>query len=122
MTLSGEVKDGRPIVDLEIEGEKGLAKIPVNLDTGFNGELMLTYETIRYLKLDLLGKESFFVASGDYVETDFYRAFLHWFGQRRIVGVLATKGSHNLLGTDLLSQSIIMINMPQSSVIVELVR
>lgn len=116
MLLIGEIKNNQAMVNIQLEGVAGLGEVRVVLDTGFNGELMLTYKTIATLQLDLLGQQGFFVASGDYVETDFYRGILPWFGNRRIVGVLATNGDHNLLGMDLLSDCIVTIDMPQKKI------
>lgn len=112
MILSGKIENGRAIIPVEIEGTSAFTKVPVLLDTGFNGELMLASQTIASLGLNYEGTEGFFVATGDYVNTNFFSAFVHWFGKRRLTGVLATEGNQSLLGMDLLADCLITINVP----------
>lgn len=76
--------------------------IEVLVDTGFNGELMLTKEKIKELSLVFIGDDEYMTASGDVVPTTVHMGFLKWFDRTRKVVILATSGKLNLIGMELL--------------------
>lgn len=100
MEIKGYFNEGKPIVNIYLEGYKN--PIDVIVDTGFNGELMLTEKKIKELSLSLIGDDEYMTASGEIVSTNVYMGLFHWFGRTRKVGVLATSGKSNLIGMELL--------------------
>lgn len=104
-----------PIIEITLDG----IKVEVVLDTGFNGELMLSGPKIKRLGLEWVGKEDYFVASGERKTTDVYKGCLDWFGKKRIVAVMATRSKDSLLGMGLLGFCRVEINVPAKRVVIE---
>ena len=100
MEIIGYFDEGKPMINIYLEGYKD--PIDVLVDTGFNGELMITKDKIKELSLTFIGDDEYMTASGDVVPTNIYMGFIKWFGRSRKVAVLATSGKLNLLGMELL--------------------
>ena len=100
MQVTGRFDEGRPVIAVRLEGS--LTPIEVLVDTGFNGELMLTQECIRELSLPFIGDDEYMTASGDVVPTTVHMGTIRWSGRARKIAVLATTGKSNLLGMELL--------------------
>jgi len=102
MEIQGYFADGNPMINIYLDGVDN--SIDILVDTGFNGELMMTKEKIAELGMILvfIGDDEYMTASGEIVPTSVYMAFIKWFGRTRKVSVLATAGKSNLLGMELL--------------------
>ncbi len=100
MEIKGWFNEGKPMIDIYLEGTK--EPIEVLVDTGFNGELMLTKEKIKELSLSFIGDDEYMTASGDIVPTTVHIGIIRWFGRTRKIAVLATSGKANLIGMELL--------------------
>ncbi|MEW6680155.1 MAG: hypothetical protein AB1297_03900 [bacterium] len=100
MEIKGYFDEGRPTINIYLEGSK--SPINVLVDTGFNGELILTKEKIKELSLPFIGDDEDMTASGDVVPTTVHIGFIKWFDRPRKIAVLATSGRLNLIGMELL--------------------
>lgn len=100
MKIKGWFDEGKPMIDIYLEGSE--YPIDVLVDTGFNGELMLTKEKIEELSLSFIGEDEYMTASGDVVPTTVHIGFIRWFGRTRKIAILATSGKANLIGMELL--------------------
>ncbi|MBN1901832.1 hypothetical protein JW926_10970 [Candidatus Sumerlaeota bacterium] len=100
MEVKGRFVEGKPIIDIYLEGSEN--PIDVLVDTGFNGELMLTEDKIKDLSLPVIGDNEYMTASGDVVPTTVYIGIIRWFGRKRKISVLATSGKTNLIGMELM--------------------
>jgi len=102
MEIQGYFADGKPMINVYLEGSENLTEVLV--DTGFNGELMMTMDKIQELGKILIhiGDDKYMTASGEVVPTSVYMGYLKWFGRTRKVTILATSGKSNLIGMELL--------------------
>lgn len=100
MELIGYFDESKPMINIYLEDSP--EPIEVLVDTGFNGELMLTKEKIEELSLVFIGDDEYMTASGDVVPTTVHIGFIKWFGRIRKIAVLATSGKLNLIGMELL--------------------
>ncbi len=55
MEIKGWFDEGKPMISIYLEGSE--CPIDVLVDTGFNGELMLTKEKIKELSLSIIGDD-----------------------------------------------------------------
>ena len=65
MEIKGWFDEGNPIIDIYLDSSED--PLNVLVDTGFNGELMLTNAKIKELSLTLVGDDEYMTASGDVV-------------------------------------------------------
>ena len=100
------------VVVIEIEDTEGaFQSFEAILDTGFNGEIALPFQTIKRLGLDRRSQiYEWTLATGEEAEILEFTGVVSWHGQSRRVIVLET-GGEPLLGTSLLSGSRISIDM-----------
>jgi len=117
MEIKGRFVEGKPMIDIYLEGSDN--PIDVLVDTGFNGELMLTEEKIKDLSLSVIGDDEYMTASGDVVPTSVYIGFIRWFGKKRKIAVLSTSGKANLIGMELLHFSRLEIARSQDRLIIK---
>ncbi len=97
-----------PSIPIDIEGDDGnFHSTEVVLDTGFNGELALPFDTIRRLGLTYRGQSAISLAVGE-VLARYYDGTALWHGRRRDLQVLETDGE-SLIGMLLLEGSVITI-------------
>ena len=90
------------IITLDIFGpNQQRQQIEAVMDTGFNGYLTLTSETITILRLPLAGHRQVTLGDGNVVVLDAYFARVSWHEQEREVMVLQADGGP-LLGMSLL--------------------
>jgi len=98
-------------VPLEVRGPGGqVLKTSAIIDTGFNGELMLSSGDIAPLGLQFVGTRYVTLADGSTTILDGYQGHVLWDGQPRDVLVLAASGDP-LLGTSLLYGSRVVLDM-----------
>jgi clan AA aspartic protease len=116
MEIKGRFVEGKPMIHIYLEGSDN--PIDVLVDTGFNGELMLTEEKIKDLSLSVIGDDEYMTASGDVVPTSVHIGFIRWFGKKRKIAVLSTSGKANLIGMELLHFSRLEIARSQDRLII----
>ena len=114
---------GRPIIRVKVGGDDILTVI----DTGFNGDLMVTPEAARVMGIAVGGDETDIVL-GDGTTTRVFedRMLLDWLGQRRWVRVLVSSTWRSgpddpagLLGTELLKPHLLLVDFGQRTVEIE---
>ncbi len=106
-----------PMVALDFLDVRGKEfNIPVIVDTGYNGEALLSES--RFDEMDLVprGMMSGETATGEVVEVDIYRCRLRLFDEIREITVGVTGSDNSLLGTLLLADCELDVNFKESSV------
>ena len=95
-------EERRPTIELQLLGPLGDLIIPATVDTGFNGWLKVTPDTVRALglpaRMPTLGQ----LANGERIVFDRCEVTVLWDGQLQPVRALVGDGQH-LVGTRLLS-------------------
>lgn len=103
--MNGRVDNyGRAIVTVSIRPSDVAAAhdIPVWIDTGFNGDLVLPQQQIDDLELPPTGTVKAILADGSEVALQRYACLIDWFGEERDLEVVANDGEYPLLGVGLL--------------------
>lgn len=94
---------------LYITLQSGLA-IECTIDTGFNGWLSLPRSLVEELELPIVGQETVETLGGAIQLCPLASIEIIWLGEPRTVSVIINEGYDVLLGTALLSGSILRIN------------
>ena len=103
--MKGNFKFGDPIIQFSVEGKQ----IEFLLDTGFNGELMLSKSLVEELELEQIGLSDYTTASGENKFTTVYITTIDFFGEEKECVVLSTDGDFCLIGLELLHECKILI-------------
>jgi len=98
--LKGYFKEGKPFIKVKFRGYR--RQIEALVDTGFTGCFALPEKTIKKMKLGSMGEGKFVTIRGKYTIIKLYLARVNWFGKIEKATVLATKGTHCLIGMYLL--------------------
>ena len=95
---------GRALVTVSIRPSDVAAAhhIEVWIDTGFNGDLVLSQQQIDDLALPPSGTVKAILADGSEVVLQRYTCLIDWFGEERDLEVIANAGEYPLLGVGLL--------------------
>jgi len=89
------------------------------IDTGYNGEVILSENKIQEMGLEFLGTIDTELADGRIVELDLFRGRIKWFGRIQEVAVGASRSEDALLGTLLLADCELDINFKDGWVKIE---
>jgi clan AA aspartic protease len=89
------------------------------IDTGYNGEVILSENKIEEMGLEFLGTIDTELADGSIVELDLFRGRIKWFGRIQEVAVGASRSEDTLLGNLLLSDCQLDINFKEGWVKIE---
>lgn len=100
MELQGYFEFGKTMLEIRVGPEK--RKISVLVDTGFNGELMLSTNILKDLKLNSIGLTDYLTANGKRSPAFVYIGNIEWFGEDRKVTILSNDAGYCLLGMELL--------------------
>jgi len=103
--LTGHVdKFGRALVTVAVGSDDQATRHPVEvwIDTGFNGDLVLSNQLIENLKLKQSGTIKAVLADGSATALERYVCVVDWLGERRELEVVANEGEYPLLGVGLL--------------------
>jgi predicted aspartyl protease len=122
---------GRPLLRLSVTGARD--DILATIDTGFNGELLVSEIDAMALGIATTGlTENVVLGDGSEIETRKGRAMILWFGIPRSIVVFITAGTEAstrladepvaLIGTRLLADDILEINFPAQTVAIRQVR
>ena len=111
---------GRALLDVRISNKlKGeYTAVTTWLDTAFDGHLVLSLELIKELGLDSLVETEAILADGSRVCLETFVCCVEWFGERRLLQVIANEGRFPLLGTGLLEQRVLQIDYRMKTVTV----
>jgi clan AA aspartic protease len=120
--VNGEVDDsGRALVSISVKPSR--EDTPVELtawvDTAFTGEVVVPRSTIRQLGLRQSAAVQAGLADGRQVLLETYSCVLRWFGQDRLVEVIANDGQFPLLGIGLLRDRRLAIDYPAGTLSLE---
>ena len=92
--IRGTVNDRlEPMVVLEISnGDGRYQPVEALMDTGFTEDLTLPPDMVARLGLEYLERIPLFLADDQRIETSVYEGSVRWFGQDRIIRVIAAEG------------------------------
>lgn len=91
-------------------------KIPLIVDTGYNGEALLSESASQKMNLVPRGMMSGEIATGEVVEVDLYRCRLRLFDEIKEITIGVTASDSSLLGTLLLRDCELNIGFKDNSV------
>ena len=94
-------------------------ELPAMIDTGYNGEVVLSEEKIRSLDLEFLGTIDTELADGEIVEMDLFKGWIKWFDRIREVAVGSSRSEDTLLGTLIVADCHLDINFKEGWVTIE---
>ena len=103
--MNGVVDEiGRAVVRIGVRSGSGteFVEVPAWVDTAFNGELVIPQPMIETIGLEQSGGIRARLADGHEVTLESYTCELTWFGDKRIVEVVANDGQLPLLDVGLL--------------------
>lgn len=117
--MNGVVDEyGRALVTLKIRADRSSesADIRAWIDTAFNGELVIPKPMIEAARLEQSAGIEARLADGNSVLLESFTCVLNWFGQERIVEVIANEGEFALLGIGLLIGHRLVVDFTQLAV------
>jgi clan AA aspartic protease len=94
----------RALIVLQVKPRENAATVDLSvwIDTAFNGELVVPRSLILQLQLVQSAAIDAILADGQTVTLETFSCVVDWFGEWRIVEVIANDGSMPLLGVGLL--------------------
>ena len=110
--MKGFFRFGNPVINFVLDK----TKVALLLDTGFNGELMLTQKIINKLKLEHIGFSDYTDASGKQNFTKVYKTTFNFFDMKKEVIVLSSNANFSLAGMELFHDCKIIIERSKNIV------
>jgi clan AA aspartic protease len=86
------------------------------VDTGFNGALMLPRAFISQVEILMIGESRFGMVGGATMSAEIGLTGIRWLGELRQVEVIVSEDEDALIGTELLTTSILIIDYSSSTV------
>ncbi len=120
--MNGHVdSNGRALVTVSIRPSNAatIRELPVWIDTGFNGDLVLPQQQIDDLALPHSRTVKAILADGSEVALKTYACLIDWFGEQRDLEVVANEGEYPLLGVGLLLGHDLHISYRSSEITIE---
>ena len=120
--MNGHVDEfGQALLNLKIrpKAEADTVGISAWIDTAFNGELVIPRSTIETANLQQSAGIRARLADGNEVTMESFTCILDWFGETRIVEVIANDGQVPLLGIGLLIGRRLTVDYSESIVTLE---
>ena len=115
MTLRGVFRDGLPFVALSMTGKAGsIESVECIVDTAFNGELKLPSYLLSQLSYFSPGFRRIILADGSERDSPFVLVLLDWEEEERVTEVLVTESGNPLIGTGLLMEHLLTIELTES--------
>ena len=109
-----------PMLNIKlISSENEDLELAAIIDTGYNGEVIMSEDKIREIGLEFLGTIDSELANGQIVEIEIYRGKIKWFDAIREIAVGASQSKDTLLGTLLLSDCELNVNFKHGEVRIE---
>lgn len=103
--MNGFFEFGSPVIELSVEKRK----IPMLLDTGFNGHIMLPNSIIEEIGLDQICISDYLTASGENKITKVYVGKVLFLNEEAEVPILSTDADFSLAGIELFHDCKIVI-------------
>lgn len=120
MILSGYIDERNQLwVSMTVVGLTDQQTIPVLVDTGFDGELLLPLRIAVPLGLRLSGVERFEFGDGSISRQMLFSAFISWGTTMRLVTVIVTDSETALLGGGLLHGYVMLVDFEKKQLIIK---
>lgn len=103
--MNGRVDSfGRALINVSLHASDEAAAhgVQVWIDTGFNGDLVLSQRQVDDLGLPESGTVKAILADGSEIAVQRFACRIDWFGEIRELEVIANEGEYPLLGVGLL--------------------
>jgi clan AA aspartic protease len=112
---------GRALVLLRVWSSEDAEPIELTvwIDTAFTGELVIPRERIEALGLPQSAAVLAGLADGRKVVLDSYSCLVDWFGEPRLVEVIANEGQFPLLGVGLLREHRLKIDYRSRTLVID---
>jgi clan AA aspartic protease len=109
-----------PIIRVKlISGKNEEIELPAIIDTGYNGEVILSESKIQEMGLEFLGTIDTELADGGIVELDLFRGRIKWFDRIQEIAIGTTQSQDASVGTLLLADCKLDVNFKERWVSVE---
>jgi clan AA aspartic protease len=105
-----------PMVDVDVGGTRGQAKVRALLDTGFDGYVCLPTETAVRLGLDPTGSTMVEYADGRQQKELRFKGKVRFKGKTKTVEIYLTDSDEALVGMKLLRGCRVLIDVPDKKV------
>ncbi len=117
--LTGKVnRHGEPRVAISLILRHRPVRFSAVLDTGFNGYLSVPTQVLTRSTWQLIGTETYEIATGALVEQEVYLGEIVFDGDRSKVYAVATNAQDVLIGTKLLRTKVLTIDFRTQRVII----
>jgi clan AA aspartic protease len=117
--LKGKVnRYGEPRVSLSLILPQRPVRFSAVLDTGFNGYLSVPTHVLTRSSWQLIGTETYEIATGALVEQEVYLGEIVFDGARSLVYAVATDAQDLLIGTKLLREKMLTIDFRVKRVVI----
>ncbi|XZE22265.1 hypothetical protein SH449x_002184 [Pirellulaceae bacterium SH449] len=119
--MKGYVDDSkRALIEIKVRSQSIAAsdKVTAWIDTAFNGHLVFSRELIDTLHLQQEAATEAILADGSLVTLESFICFVEWGSKVVAAQVIANDGSTPLLGTELLSDCVLVVDYKTRAIIV----
>jgi len=119
--LRGYVDDSkRALIEIKVrpQPDADFTKVIVWIDTAFNGHLVFSRELINELHLQQEGATEAILADGSLVILESFACCVEWGTNTVVAQVIANDGIIPLLGTELLADSVLVVDYKTCDIIV----
>ena len=112
---------GRALIDLSLRAtpDSNFEDMEVWVDTGFTGDLLLPESLVNRLALSPSAIVEAVLADGSQNELVTYSCTVDWFGESRVIEVIANQGRIPLLGVGLLLGHRLFVDYEQLTLSIE---
>jgi clan AA aspartic protease len=120
--VNGKVDEfGRALVHLKIRSTENDAESEISawVDTAFNGELVMPASIIEAAGLKQSGGIRASLADGGEVTLETFACEVNWFGEDKLIEVIANDGAVPLLGVQLLIGHRLTVDYSEMTVTIE---
>ncbi len=108
-----------PYLKLNVVANGNQEELKFLVDTGFDGEIALSYEMADHFDLEPLQSLQITYASGESREELVAEGKIVWFGQERQVVVLLSNDEKPAIGTQLLRECLMIMDFPMGLLTLE---
>ena len=117
--LKGKVnRHGEPLVAISLILRQRPVRFSAVLDTGFNGYLSVPAHVLTRSSWQLIGTETYEIATGALVAQEVYLGEIIFDGDRSMVYAVATNAQDVLIGTKLLRTKVLTIDLRTQRVVI----
>ena len=110
---------GNPVIELVVEGELSKVRIPMIVDTGFNGDLCIPIPLAVELGVQLIDTAQVELADGTMSEELVFAGKAHLGERSWRAEIYLTQSNEALIGTRLLKDEVLRIDFPRRQLTIE---